>query len=438
MKRASFLPLLLLLAGPVEATQLEEQWRNWSHLRPIDLERTTGNLDLAAIPIDDAVYEHALPNLDDLRIVNAAGEEVGYAIWIAVPDSRQEWRTAGLLDAGFVVGQYTQVVADLGTSNLLHDRLELDLGSDVRDWLGWVEVAASPDRATWRVVKDRAPIFRFSDQSFDLRQTALGVRYSATRDRWLRIRILTGDREIPIRSAKVCEDRNRPEKLTSVRTTLRKAADRTDQRSQWTTPETASLGPMTAVSFTTDRREFHRPVEISVSDDGETWRQIGRGLVYRIEPASAPRANQGADMVEDAVATEEATRTATESLRVRFPSTSARYWRISVDDRDDSPIPDLEPTLERPVVTVVFPADPETNYRMLYGNHLASRPAYEISQIKTPAELEDASLGSLGTVTANQQYVSGDPFTERHPVVLWLALLSVVAVLGFLAIKTLR
>ena len=47
-------------------------------------------------------------------------------------------------------------------------------------------------------------------------------------------------------------------------------------------------------------------------------------------------------------------------------------------------------------------------------------------------------MAGLGAEVANAGWVSGAPFTERHPVLLWIALGLAVAVVAGLALRTLR
>src|SRR2546429_192814 len=59
---------------------------------------------------------------------------------------------------------------------------------------------------------------------------------------------------------------------------------------------------------------------------------------------------------------------------------------------------------------------------------------------RSPAgrSIASAAAAGLGTETPNPGYADPAPWTERHPAVLWVALVVAVAVVGALAIRTLK
>jgi hypothetical protein len=124
-------------------------------------------------------------------------------------------------------------------------------------------------------------------------------------------------------------------------------------------------------------------------------------------------------------------------LRVRFDEARGRHWRIAVVDRNDSPIEDLSCELFGTPRHVVFRPASVDGYRLLYGNHRADRPTYELARLTVREEWEQATPADLGEPSANEGYVSPDPWSERHPEVLWLALGLAILVLGWIALRSL-
>jgi hypothetical protein len=53
-------------------------------------------------------------------------------------------------------------------------------------------------------------------------------------------------------------------------------------------------------------------------------------------------------------------------------------------------------------------------------------------------DLKTATVGQLGSEILTGNHVSSEPWTERHPILLWVSLLIVVAVLGVQAVRTIR
>ena len=161
---------------------------------------------------------------------------------------------------------------------------------------------------------------------------------------------------------------------------------------------------------------------LGASQDGEDWNRVAQGEIYRYAGLVA----------EDAGGRER------QRLRVRFDEARGRYWRIAVVDRNDSPIEDLSCELFWAPRHVVFRPESEDGYRLLYGNHRAGHPTYELARLTVREDREQAAPADLGEQSANEGYVSPDPWSERHPAVLWFALVLAIVVLGWMALRSLR
>jgi hypothetical protein len=184
-----------------------------------------------------------------------------------------------------------------------------------------------------------------------------------------------------------------------------------------------SRQPVSEVRVEVSQPEFHRAVRVSISDDGQQWRTAGQGDVFRIAIAQ-----------RDAAADEE-TR---ERLRVRFPEVQARYWRVQIFNRNDPPLAGLKVNLFGTPRRAVFRSDPTRRYRLLFGNPRADAAQYEMARLTPVADLESAAPATLGTIAANASWVDPAPWSERHPVVLWAAIVAAAGVLAALAVQALR
>jgi hypothetical protein len=410
------LVLIALVAGSSSATELPAKWRNWSHFRELDAgPATTG--DLLSVVIPEGLYEHSQSDLADLRVIDQGGNEIGFVIYEPgrEPDSR--WRNVETLDAGLVLRQYSQIVADTGESGSIHSVVEATLAPGDDEVFTWVEVAASSDRESWRIVRARAPLFRFDDDGF---RGPVTIRYSQTRDRWLRLRLLDGDDRIHVEKLRVTERAAEQTPRLEISRRMRLRSDLPDDQSIWEPHGALPLMPISGVRIATAREAFHRPVSVSVSDDGSDWWQVGRGHVFRTGVEESGEAARQ------------------ESLEVVFGETAAPFWRVTLMDRGDPAIDDLEVRLLRYSTSLVFKPTRTGPYRLLYGNHLAESPEYELTRLVTSDELAAADQVKLLRERANRDYLSPEPFSERHPIILWLALGVAVLVVGGLALKALR
>ena len=247
----------------------------------------------------------------------------------------------------------------------------------------------------------------------------MSISYPPTRDRWLRLRLLDGGDTIPVESVRVTQRVEEDPELVPIEAQLVLNEGSPDDESWWEPDDLLRTIPVSAVVFETDREAFHRGVCVFVSDDGERWTTAGSGAIYRYEePESGDRKLA--------------------RLRVSVPEAASAMWRVAILDRDDAPIDDLQVSFLRNVRHLVFRSEPGRSYRLIYGNPLVEAPEYEIGRIVGRERQASAPVAGLAEEVRNSAWVSGAPFTERHPVLLWVALgLAVVSIAG-LALKTLR
>lgn len=412
-----------IVAGDVvvTASELPAEWRNWSHSREIEF----GVLDersLVRVAIPEALFEEARSDLADLRVVDATGETVGYVLFQRGTGPETAWRPTELSDVGFVPGSHTQLVADTGDEGALHNAVEVTLPQGEGEFFAWVEVAASPDGETWRIVRARAPLYRFRQRGFG---RTVSISYPRTRDRWLRLRLRWQEEEVAVERLRVAERLDEDRELTRLRRSLTRNADSPAGESWWEAPGDMPEVPIAAVRVATSKESFHRPVTVSASEDGSQWRQVGAGNIFRFPPEEAGEGSPESMPIR-------------QSLLVDVRHTASRLWRVTVFDRGDPPIADLTVSLMQNRRYVVFQAEPGGSYRLAYGNPRAEAPEYELASLTSRDALTTATLATLGASLANEGWVSGEPFTERHPVILWAALGLVVLVLGGMALRVLR
>jgi hypothetical protein len=415
------------MATVATAAQLPREWRHWSRFREIQIqiadEADPGAAEkLVRVAVPEALFKRARSDLADLRVVDDRGEDVGYVLYASGRGPETAWRPTELSDVGFVPGSYTQVVADTGEEGTVHNAVEVTLPLAEEEFFTWVEVAVSEDQQTWRIVRGKAPLYRFRQRGFG---RAVSIHYPRTRDQWLRLRLLAGGEEVPIERLRVAERVDEESELVPIRRGLARLSDSPEGESWWEPYGEMPLVPIASVRVATDRDAFFRPVTVSVSDDGRTWREVGRGQVYRYgldesaEPSGEPAALR-------------------QSVQLKVENTAAPFWRVVVYDRGDPPIDDLTVTLLQNRRYVIFRPAAGRTYRLAYGNQRAEAPEYELGKITTRDQQANARVVELGPERTNDAWVSSEPFTERHPVILWLALGLAVAVLGWMAIRALR
>ena len=402
---------LLAFATALVAAPLPSAWIHWRYWRPIEVP-STDSVRLAGLVLPQDVYLRAQTALPDLRIIDDNGNEVPYARYEREGSASSRDLPTEILENSYAPGDYTQVVLSVGASAPFHNAVEIHTPES--DFIEWVSVEASDDAHVWRIVEDRAPIFRFRRQSREGTQT---VHYSTNNARYLRVRVLDGDRKFPIETAQVVYNTVETPERSFLEAEIVDDPDKRAGENAWRVDlGTPALG-LQEVRFAVNPAEFIRAVEISTSNDPATWRPVAHGEIYRFQRES----------------------TQEEYLRVDVPGEiTGRYWRITVENGNDAPLPGVIPSLYITPVHLVFEQQPGRGYRLLYGQNLATSPQYDLARRVSASEEDVAAVAQLGAEEETSNYADPRPWTERNRYVLWVVMGIAVLLLGGSAIRSLR
>ncbi|HLZ11343.1 MAG TPA: DUF3999 family protein [Candidatus Acidoferrum sp.] len=406
--------VVFLAATSVLASSLPDRWNKWRYSREISASHP-GALNF--IPVGPDVLSHSTSYLADLRILDETGAEAPYVVRTTVGVAKTESWQATIRENSFVPGQYTQLVLDLGAYPRFHNAVRLD--TPETDFILWVEVDASDDARTWRIVKTRAPISRFRKEGLAGNQT---VHYSENNARYLRVQIRETSRQFPVTAAAVFPSSQSqkdviPQQWISLQTARNPDADTPANATTWTLDLGATNAPVNSLDFTTDQQEFFRGVRLSTSIDGKEWSPAGGGEIYRYIGDSRRE----------------------ESLRVSvYGYPGVRYWRVEILNGNDAPL--ANPRLSASMIPrlILFRPLAGHSYRLAYGNEKASPPQYDLERTLHVSATEDAFPVSLATQEENSGYHDPRPFSERHPALLWTALALAALALAYTALRTMR
>jgi hypothetical protein len=114
-------------------------------------------------------------------------------------------------------------------------------------------------------------------------------------------------------------------------------------------------------------------------------------------------------------------------------------WTFTIENHDDPPIQLTSIRLEMLERKLCFEATGGAVYTLYYGDSALAAPVYDYA---TLFELQrNAATAQLGAAVVNPAYQPRPderPFTEKHPVLLWVALVLVVALLGAVAFQSFK
>jgi hypothetical protein len=181
---------------------------------------------------------------------------------------------------------------------------------------------------------------------------------------------------------------------------------------------------------------------------------FSRDVVVRATPDSVPGIVEGMALPTEAIMgtisrvhTVQAGRRIDEE-ELSLPATlgsnlqSPAHVSVEIDNGDDLPLPIAAVRLEMRQRKLCFeaPANTGPGIALYYGDPSLLAPVYDYQRLFAPS---DKALGAtLGPEQLNPEYhpppAEARPFTERHPEVLWIALIAVICVLGVVALKSSR
>jgi Protein of unknown function (DUF3999) len=403
---AAICALAMLAASPLPVA-----WQHWKCSRPIELPRTDSTR-LVSLALPQDVYSHAAPGLADLRVIDDSGTEAPYALdsWEESPRSIPAF-TPRILENSFSPGNYTRIVLNLGNYSAFHSSARIETYET--EFMEWVEIDASDDAQTWRIVEERAPIFRFS------REGHLGtnvVRYSPNNARYLRVRILDGGKRFPVRSIEILANSVTKPEREPFDLKLLPAKPKAPNQSAWSADLGAGHAPLREMRFQVGAEEFVREVTIQSSRDGSRWFFVGTGEIFRF--------TQGHHECEE--------------LSVPIRGKPERYLRVEIANGNDKPLEGVVPTIYIAAQRVVFEQKPGRNYRLLYGQSEAKPPQYDLARRVGQQQMDRALAVEAGGEEANSNWSDPRPWTETHSFVVWIGVGFAALLLGYTAIQSLR
>lgn len=403
MNRAALFLALLLVVGAPDPPQPAIAY--FSNLRVVQVAQPERQNFFI---VDEEIWSHARADLGDLRLYD--GETpVQYALSEQRAGISSEEVEAKILNLGSVDG-HTEFDLDAG-SLPEYDRVRLRL--DAHDFVStaFVSGGAAPGKAA-DVVLAPSTLYDFTKEQLGSNSQLKLPRSSF---RYLHVRLSPGIRPQQVQGATIY---NLHEQLASWTKAGVCSAPQSKQRTTIITCDVPEKVPLSRVLLHVAPAQVNFKRTVSVEDSKGV--QIASGEISRV------RVNRGGTQVT------------AEDLAVNVSGNSSRLTLVI--DNGDNPalgITAAEPlSLER---RVYFDPQGKTALSLYYGDEELSAPVYDYARFfhlePLPAQAQ------LGPGAHNAQYTGRPddrPWSERHTIVLWAAMLLAVLALAFLAVRGLR
>ena len=399
MNKLLSLVAAVMLAGPSLA-YLEYQ-------RPVEVPNSGSGQHY--LVIDEAIWQHARPDLADLRLYS--GEtEVPYAQISEQGSSESDRRDVRVLQQSSIGGK-TQFLIDMGDI-VEYDHVDLKLAA--KDFVAHARVEGQDNLhgARWASLGDSI--------LYDLSRESLGsntmLRLPRSTYRYLRVTI-----EGPVQPRDVIGASAEHRLVQNPLWLDVGAAPRIEQQGKDTVftfavPENV---PVERVVFTVDPAQpnFRREVEFQNSQKT----MLGSGEINRIHMV---RAGQKID---------------SDVQQVNFYGRGEKTIRVIVHNGDDPPLKITGARLQQHERRVYFDAPARSELALYYGDPKLESPVYDYDKLfqRDPG----ATVAQLGAETKNTVFTGRPderPWSEKHPAVLWIAIVAAVLVLGALALRSMK
>lgn len=374
------------------------------------------------LTLDPATFVHAGPRLASLRLYNG-GAEVPYAIHSEATGQSAEELTP--LNAGLRGGATT---FDAEMPEGPYSNLHLDVAA--KDFIATVHVSGSQNQSSARATGLGAyTIFDFTRQKLG-RSTVLHL--PASDFHYLHFRI-----EGPIR----------PSQIAGL-----SAGHMAETEPHYVTVATASSVRQkdrdSVVEFTVPANV---PVERVVFAPGTRPANFSREVTLTRTPAAKERGREEIDQEFPVVSTGSILRIHSrqngrkideEHLALEAPGFAPDYatrWTVAIHNEDDAPLDLQSIRLEMDARMLCFAAEPGASYTLYYGDAALTTPRYDYAKLF--ALDKGAAKASLDAEQGNPQYQPRPdtrPFTEKHPALLWVALVIAILLLGGIALRSSR
>ena len=377
----------------------------WQFLKPIILPVDLPNDQLVEVELDPEVYAHAQPGLGDVRVTatGADGErETPYQLLVKAGDQRRAAVPVDMQDLGHIPNDHTSFVLRVQSEGDLHSEVEIRTSSV--NFQRRVAVSASDDGETWRILQEDGKIFHFSipERGFSAGDTR--VRYPSSSARFLRIQIFDGDQEpLSIHGAVVLFAESLEPRRHHLPLDIVQRIEDPERKQTILLLQASHPGfPADSINLDIPRRNFYREVALEGSYDFTYWIPLQSGeILYDFD---TPR------FVGD-------------DRELRFGESRYLYYRITIFNEDNPPLPVEKPVASGYARKIVFTADAGETHRLYYGNPEASAPSYELEKLLPYLDTRDLPMSRLGGHEVNPAFGIPEPvsemvpFTERYP---WL------------------
>ena len=385
----------------------------------------SGGAGVACAVLDAATFAHAASRSgDDLRVFGAGADGVAVETPFALTESAAQpvdVAAAAVENLGMRGGD---VVFDLVMPLRVYSEVDLQLGA--KDFVATAKVSGLDGQGGQSTALGSFALFDLTQQHLS-RSTVLPLQEESFARLHVELHVMSagGGAFVGLTSA-IVQGATVPASREAQTLYSVVASGGVTQQGASTVAriEMPEHVPVERVSFVLDpafKRDFLRGVTVD-SGSGASLESLD-GEIERVTRPSVggePEIRQAKLSVDAVMAS-----------NLRGPAT----YVVTVKNGDDTPLPIQAVHLEMRQRRVCFEAKAGSTYTLRYGDVALRAPVYDFARLY--AGETKPVLATLGAEKVNAEFATREdtrPYSERHPEVLWIALLAVVAALGATAL----
>lgn len=402
MRLAASLCLIVLLAQI--PARPEPDFRYFTNLRDVQITESKAQNFFV---VDEELWVHSRPDLADLRLYDG-DSPVPYAISEQSGGISSEQVAARILNLGSVSG-HTEF--DLDTNALPeYDRIRLHL--DAHDFVATASVSGGNEPGKAEVQLPPSTLYDFTKEQLGSNSQ---LKIPPSSFRYLHVRLSAGLGPQQVKGAEISNLREQQARWTQV------GSCAVPEQKPHLTILTCAIPdrvPLNRIAFQIDPAQVNFRRTVSVED--------ARGQLVANGEISRVRIDRAGTLVTN------------EELSVDLSHNSGPIT-IKLDNGDNPPltvrsVPPL--SIER---RVYFDPRGKTSLKLYYGDEKLAAPIYDYARFfHADASAAQAQLGSGAHNPLYTGRPDERPFSERHPGILWSAMIAAVLALLLLALRGLR
>ena len=361
------------------------------------------------IVVDETLWGHARPDLNDLRMY-AAEKEVPYKMTVETGGSETEQRQFRVLQPASIGGK-TQFLLDMSGVDE-YDRIHLTLAT--KNFVAYARVDGQDDpHGTKWAVLGTTTLYDLSDEKLGSNST-LQIPLSAFK--FLKVTVDSAVKPSDVRNGTAGATRAQKAVWREV-TSLSKV----EQHGKETviTFEVPANTPVERLTLDIDpaQSNFCRQIQIrGGNDEPYSTDQISR--IHML------RNGQKVDV---------------ERTSIELCGNCQRTLRAVIQNGDDPPLKISGAHLQQWERRIYFDSDAGERPWIYYGDEKLGAPEYDYAKLfQKNARVEPVALDPEVNNAAYVPRPDDRPWSDQHPALLWIAILAAVVILGSVAVRSLK